>query len=34
MAKFARRYEERYEYYAEYERGYFNVPSFRQRVLP
>lgn len=34
MAKFARRYEERYERYAEYERGFVVAPSFRQRVLP
>ena len=34
MANIARRYEERYERYAEYERGYVCAPSCRQRVMP
>lgn len=34
MAIAVRRYEERYESYAEYERGLFVAPSFRQRFLP
>lgn len=33
MTQFTRLYEERYERYAEYERGLVCAPSFRQRVL-
>ena len=33
MTIIGRRYEERYESYAEYERGLFVAPSYRQRSL-